>query len=159
MPRKYQRLFSLSNEHTKGITAVAFSPRGTFVATGGLDGKVGWWRVEDGKLLYVWCGNSAVLSLAWVPGEESSILCGFQDGNLAVVRVTMVCSRSTMHVRQMLTHFRTPSISMASGLISILWSVSQSTAAEWPQVLIRSSKFGTGTWTVSIPAHRLHRSS
>ncbi len=89
-PRKYQRLLSLSHEHTKGITSVAFSPHGTYIVTAGLDGKICWWSLDDGDLLYVWSGNSAVLSLAWVPEREDSIICGLQDGNVAMLKVTSV---------------------------------------------------------------------
>ncbi|KAI0709141.1 WD40-repeat-containing domain protein [Earliella scabrosa] len=89
MPRKYQRSLTLSNEHTKGVSVVSFSHDGSFIATGGLDGKICWWRTEDGELLYVWTGDSAVLSLVWVPRRLDTLLCGLQDGNLVVVRDTL----------------------------------------------------------------------
>ncbi len=89
-PRKYQKLLSLPNEHTEGITSVAFSPCGAYIVTAGLDGKLCWWRTDDGRLLYVWTGNSAVLSLAWIPGREDCIICGLQDGNVAMLKVTSV---------------------------------------------------------------------
>ncbi|KAI0738687.1 WD40-repeat-containing domain protein [Daedaleopsis nitida] len=100
MPRKYQKLFSLSNEHSKGISSVAFSPHGSFVATAGLDGKVCWWDMENGDLLYAWAGDSAVLRVVWVPEQEDSIICGLKDGNVAVCRVT----KDAIHVSGFWAH-------------------------------------------------------
>ena len=91
MPRKYVKLHSLSNEHTDRISSVAFSPSGSLIATGGLDGKAAVWRVDGGELLYVWEGESAILSLVWMNRQDESILCGMQDGNFAVMRVGAVC--------------------------------------------------------------------
>ena len=152
MPRKYQRSLTLSNEHTKGVSVVSFSHDGSFIATGGLDGKICWWRTEDGELLYVWTGDSAVLSLVWVPRRLDTLLCGLQDGNLVVVRVTMAryCLPYDV-VRYLLLCFfcRTHFLSSGLGLIAIPSNVSLSMGTRLPLALIRNSKFGTGTPIVS----------
>lgn len=118
-PRKYQRILGLSNEHTKGIASVAFSPEGSYIATAGLDGKVCWWRMEDGELLYVWTGNSAILSLAWVPGREDSIICGLQDGNVGMLQATSVCLHPHSRITSLFLS-RTHCSSSDSGRTSIL---------------------------------------
>ncbi|RPD53261.1 WD40 repeat-like protein [Lentinus tigrinus ALCF2SS1-7] len=86
MPLRYKQKVHLNNGHTRGITAVAFSPKGTYVATAGLDGHVCIWRVSDGKLLYRFSGISPVLSITWT-GCEESLLFGTKDGNILLLSV------------------------------------------------------------------------
>ncbi|RPD58128.1 WD40 repeat-like protein [Lentinus tigrinus ALCF2SS1-7] len=86
--RRYEEVCRLSNGHSQGITAVAFSAQGTYLATSGLDGKVCIWLVENGTLLIAYCGKSPILSLAWMPYREDALLCGGKDGNIALLTVT-----------------------------------------------------------------------
>ncbi|KAI1789836.1 WD40-repeat-containing domain protein [Ganoderma leucocontextum] len=86
--KRYKEFRRLSNGHSRGITAVSFSPAGTFVATGGLDGRVCIWRLVDGKLLHTYSGQNAILSLKWLPLREDAVLCGSQDGNIIVLTIT-----------------------------------------------------------------------
>ena len=54
--------------HTGRVTAVAYSPSGAFIATGGQDHTVRLWRAETGKLLHTLEGHEdQVLSLAFRP--------------------------------------------------------------------------------------------
>ena len=41
-PLRYEILSRLSDGHTGGVAAVAFSPHGTYLATAGLDSLTGW---------------------------------------------------------------------------------------------------------------------
>ncbi|KAI0708453.1 WD40-repeat-containing domain protein, partial [Earliella scabrosa] len=67
---------------------VAFSPQGTYVATGGLDGAVNFWRAHDGKLLHRFEGTAPVLSLAWVPSGEETLLFGTKIGDIGMLTVS-----------------------------------------------------------------------
>ena len=97
MVRRYQQIHRLGSILDDIITQVAFSPSGTFVATASLDRKVCLWRVQGGELLYVWLGDSPVLCLIWLPGRDDAMLCGTQNGNLAVLTVTSVSTISPLY--------------------------------------------------------------
>ncbi|KAI1782179.1 WD40-repeat-containing domain protein [Ganoderma leucocontextum] len=84
MPKRYQEFRRLTNGHSRGITTVSFSAEGTFVATGGLDGKVCIWGVQDGRLLHCYTGQTSILCLEWMPSREDALLCGSQDGNVTL---------------------------------------------------------------------------
>lgn len=92
--RQYQQKVVLEEGHARGITAVAFSRDGMYLATAGLDGRVCIWNADSGKLLHKYVGSSAVLSLAWVPSGEEALLFGSQDGNIGLLSVSLalVCS-------------------------------------------------------------------
>ena len=102
MSRKYQKKVILTNGHTKGITAVSFSPRGTFLATAGLDGRVCIWLAEDGALLHEYAGQCPVLCLVWDPAGEEVLLYGTQTGSIEMLTVTIAlvcCSRKVASPR------------------------------------------------------------
>ncbi|TBU28225.1 WD40-repeat-containing domain protein, partial [Dichomitus squalens] len=61
---------------------VAFSPTGQLLASGGLDGRVCVWQVVSHALIYVFSGQSAVLSIAWLEDSEQ-LVCRMQDGTIA----------------------------------------------------------------------------
>ena len=94
MPRKYKESARLVDGHTDGITSAAFSPTGNLLATGGMDGRVCFWRVQDGKLLYYHEGEYAVLSMVWLPTAEYALMCGTKHGNIITVTIaqSLVCS-------------------------------------------------------------------
>ncbi|TFY62460.1 hypothetical protein EVJ58_g3838 [Rhodofomes roseus] len=85
MPLKYQQVARLmhSQSHCNGVTTVLFSPTGGLLASGGLDGRACVWDVATGKLQYVFCGKSAVLSMAWTSPDDTQFACGMQDGTIA----------------------------------------------------------------------------
>lgn len=57
-----------------GVTSVAFSPDGSFVAAGSLDWNVRVWSVADGTLLRVLRGHSdSVYSIGWTPNGRSIV--------------------------------------------------------------------------------------
>ncbi|KAI0648768.1 WD40-repeat-containing domain protein [Trametes meyenii] len=91
MTLRYTEYGRLTNGHEKGITKVAFSPEGNYVATAGLDGRICVWDVSSRDLLYSFDGSSPVLSLAWLPRNEDIILCSLQDGNMAILRIAPNC--------------------------------------------------------------------
>ncbi len=86
----YEELRRLSPGHDKGVTKVAFSPSGRYLATAGLDYKICIWDIYSGEPLYSFDGTSAVLSLAWIPPADDTVLCGLHDGNMAILKITPV---------------------------------------------------------------------
>ena len=93
----YEKRHELVDGHRKGITKVAFSANRDHirVATAGLDGCVCVWEVSTGKLLYQFKCSSSILSMVWSVRGEEIIICGLQDGTIACLDMTGVCSRST----------------------------------------------------------------
>ena len=69
---------------------MAFSPSGTFLATGGRLGEVCVWRIEDGSLILSFPGESAVLCAVWEDPGDSRIFYGLQDGTIASVSISEV---------------------------------------------------------------------
>ncbi|KAI0643028.1 WD40-repeat-containing domain protein [Trametes meyenii] len=64
-------------------------PDGTYLATGGMDGKLCLWYLETGELAHQYkTATSSVLSLAWTEVAPDTILCGLQNGSVALFRVT-----------------------------------------------------------------------
>ena len=88
-PLRYRKAYSLQG-HEVGVTAVAFSPSATFLATSGLDGQLCVWDVQTGRLLRVFKGDTAILALCWLPYGEDSIIVGYQDGNVAMISLSSV---------------------------------------------------------------------
>ncbi|KAI0371020.1 WD40 repeat-like protein [Pilatotrama ljubarskyi] len=86
MPLRYEELGRLTRGHTGGVAAVAFSYRGTYIVTAGVqDCTVYVWRVADQKLLHTYTSSSAILSLAWYAESEDTFLCGTHGGSIASI--------------------------------------------------------------------------
>lgn len=96
MRLRYQEYSRCRGSHDGGITSAAFSADGTYLATGGMDGKVCLWDPESGKLLHHYKTDTPVLSLAWTDISKVALVCGLYNGSLALLEVTEV---STMALR------------------------------------------------------------
>ena len=105
MPKRYKEFRRLSNGHSRGITTVAFSGEGSYVATGGLDGKVCIWGLQSGKLLHLYAGQSSILCLEWMPSREDSLLCGSQNGNVTVLTIAAVCNQTGLNIQDLTSSF------------------------------------------------------
>lgn len=73
--------------HTDSVMAVAWSPTGAQVVTGGKDGTVRLWDAERGDLLQTLYGLEAVWSVAWSP-DGQKVLTGHEDHNARLWDVT-----------------------------------------------------------------------
>ena len=90
VPLRYEKTASVSDfaGHNGGVAAVAFSPKGFLLASGGLDHKVCIWQTSNSQLLHTFVANSPVLLPAWV--SYTLILCGMQDRSILALLVTEV---------------------------------------------------------------------
>jgi WD40 repeat protein len=72
---------------TRDISAVAFSPEGTMLATAGADAAIRFWEIPSGQLLRSWEGETErVLSLSFSP-DATFLASGGADGTLMVKRI------------------------------------------------------------------------
>lgn len=92
MPLQYQQKARLlhSEGHSHGVTTATFSPNGSLLASGGMDGRVCIWSLCTNKLRYVFSGKSPVLSLCWLESSNEELVCGMEDGTIASLRISTV---------------------------------------------------------------------
>lgn len=102
-PLEYERTTNFEDSRTGGVTSVAFNPSGNYLASGVLDRRVCIWEVDNGKLIHNFVTSSTVLSVAWVPGRNSMLLCGCQDGSINVLTTPSQVSSSILLVLVTLT--------------------------------------------------------
>ncbi|KAI8969517.1 WD40-repeat-containing domain protein [Trametes punicea] len=67
--------------HVGGVSAIAFSPFGTYIATAGIDDCIVYiWHVDGHKLLHTLKFSSAILCFQWFPDSEHGLLFGTRGG-------------------------------------------------------------------------------
>lgn len=98
MDVEYKESFRLTNGHPLGVSCLAFSPDRSLLASGGLEGNICVWEVRTQKLIASSTPkgevNVSVLRCVWKPNRNDSFICGIQDGSIAEVTLTPVCSSS-----------------------------------------------------------------
>ena len=99
MSLRYEETGRLQRGLGGGVSAIAFSPDGTYIATAGMqDVKVYIWRVADNKLLHTYTGShQPVLSLEWLPGSADTVLCGSKGGYISILRFSSVRVSTQLH--------------------------------------------------------------
>lgn len=81
----YEPFHTLEGGHTSGVNAVAFSPTGMYLASGGDDHSLVVWSLEDGALHQRMLVKSPITALAWHPGRRSTLFYGCEDGVVGVI--------------------------------------------------------------------------
>ncbi|OJT15121.1 Spindle pole body-associated protein sad1 [Trametes pubescens] len=82
MVLRYVQIHRLGRGRITGITAVAFSPNGKYLASAALDGRARIWDAEDGQLLHMFSSTVPMLSLTWSENGNDTIMCGLNDGTI-----------------------------------------------------------------------------
>ena len=78
-------MLALYTGHTDAVNTVAWSPNGTYIASGSADNTVRVWEVATGKQLYVYRGhNASVNSIVWSP-DSTQIASGSTDKTVQIV--------------------------------------------------------------------------
>ena len=88
MALRYKSILQLKAEHTRLVTVVSFSPNGSYIASGGQDGKLSIWDVATGTLLHVLHGSKTLHSLCWI--DSHRIFCGLDQGVVASAYINKV---------------------------------------------------------------------
>lgn len=65
----YHTRWCVPNAHQDTITALAWSPDGHLLASGGQDGRVLVWQADTGELLQSFCHGSRVEQIHWSPNH------------------------------------------------------------------------------------------
>lgn len=97
MSLRYAESGQLQRGLLGGVSALAFSPDGTYIATAGIqDPKVYIWRVADNKLLHTYANsNASFLCVEWLPGRTDTLLCGSRGGWISILRFDLVSKPTT----------------------------------------------------------------
>jgi WD40 repeat protein len=82
----YLALHRLRSAHNRNrINHLAFSPTADFLASGGEDGALAIWNVQNGKLIYCHKLQSPVLALAWDYHRPKRVFFGCENGTAAYI--------------------------------------------------------------------------
>ncbi|KAJ8463966.1 hypothetical protein ONZ51_g9904 [Trametes cubensis] len=88
MVLRYVECNRLCYDQPTGVTCLAFSPCGKYLATGALNGNACIWSISDGRLLHVLSGAIPMLSIAWDESCSNTVMCGLQDGTVACLIIS-----------------------------------------------------------------------
>ena len=93
-PLHYKLVQKLDCSHGSTVTALAFSPRGSYLAAGNLNGTLSICSTSSGQTLHevqVASGVS-ILSVVWIAHDEHQLLCGLGNGVVISATITTCVS-------------------------------------------------------------------
>jgi transducin (beta)-like 1 len=72
------------NRHRDSVYSVAFSPSGSFLASGSLAGQLYIWNVEEGRHIKSFKGKGDIFEVAWNK-EESRVAACFSSNVVCII--------------------------------------------------------------------------
>ncbi|KAI5988766.1 WD40-repeat-containing domain protein [Pisolithus albus] len=89
-PLRYELTKKLEYDRRSTVTALAFSPKGSYLAAGSLDGTLSICSTSSGETLYQVhaAGGISLLSILWTAPDERQLLCGLGNGVVISVTIT-----------------------------------------------------------------------
>ncbi|KIK27029.1 hypothetical protein PISMIDRAFT_93730 [Pisolithus microcarpus 441] len=93
-PLRYELTKKLEYDRRSTVTALAFSPKGSYLAAGSLDGTLSICSTSSGETLYQVhvAGGISLLSILWTAPDERQLLCGLGNGVVISVTITTYVS-------------------------------------------------------------------
>lgn len=70
--------------HTQGVKAIAFSPNGKLIASGGFDDKVKVWDVQTGREIRSFSGHTNDVNSVLFSADSKSVISGSNDGTIKI---------------------------------------------------------------------------
>ena len=93
-PLRYKLAQQLDCSRGSTVTALAFSPKGSYLAAGNLNGTLSIFLTSSGQTLHevqVASGVS-ILSIVWIAHDERQLLCGLGNGVVISATITTCVS-------------------------------------------------------------------
>ena len=93
-PLRYKLAQQLDCGRGSTVTALAFSPRGSYLAAGNLNGTLSICSTSSGKTLHEVqvAGGVSLLSIVWIAHDERQLLCGLGNGVVISATITTYVS-------------------------------------------------------------------
>jgi WD40 repeat protein len=78
----------IKEAHTSEVTCAAVNPRGSLIATGGVDAVVKLWDFSSGALLGSWAGHTGPVSKVSFSPDDNQLASVGKDGSMVLWRTS-----------------------------------------------------------------------